>query len=328
MRRTACGLAALACLLAACSGPTMPAFGDSDDLVIVMEPGAGEALRAAVADVFEATDPWLVGEPVFEAEYAAPADLADYTTRRNLLLCGTWSDAGVAGIVRDRVPGVPVSDEPGMAVATDIWAGRQVVAALMAGSEDQLVAYLAEQDGELADRLVDAVRKRLVTALDRDAETSGLHDALEQRFGWTISVPEDYELDTGAEDDGFVRFDRRKPDRYIFVTWRPGLPEDVTLEFALEERTRLCAAYHNGDVVQEGRPVRSDTVRIDGHPALRIRGWWGNSDYTAGGPFVAYCFAVPEERRVYYLDANLFAPGLDKTPLMRHLDAVLRSFRP
>ena len=66
--------------------------------------------------------------------------------------------------------------------------------------------------------------------------------ALEERFGWTICVPEDYELDTGAERDGFIRFDRRQPDRYIMISWRSGSASDVTPEYATAERNRLCSS--------------------------------------------------------------------------------------
>ncbi len=72
----------------------------------------------------------------------------------------------------------------------------------------------------------------------------------------------------------------------------------------------------------------ADTVMLAGEPALRLRGWWGNRELTGGGPFVSYCLYSPDDHVVYYIDANLFAPGLEKTPFIRHLDGVLMTFRP
>ncbi len=328
MRTALCTLIVVAALATGCTGPTMPAFGETDDLVIIIDAPPGSELRAELSDVFEAVDTWLVREPAFDVSFATPGRLGDYTSWRNILFCGVWDEGEVGEVVRSRVPGVPLTDEASFTTATDIWAGRQVVAALMAGSEEELVAYLQAEGANIRSELMFDVRERLVTALCQDSRSSGRGGALEERFGWTICVPEDYELDTGAERDGFIRFDRRQPDRYLFVSWRSGAARDVTRDYATTERDRLCSLYHNGDTVQDRRPVLADTVQLAGMPALRLRGWWGNRELKGGGPFVSYCLHVPEEDRVYFLDASLFAPGQDKTPLMRHLDGVLMTFRP
>jgi len=326
--RTTCGvLLGLVLFAGGCGGPTMPAFGETDDLVLIIDRSAGEALRSELEAVFEAVEPWLVREPAFDVDYATPARFNDYSNWRNVILCGVWGGE-VGAIVRDRVPGVPLSGEAAMTTATDIWAGRQVVGVIVAETEEQLLELLRTRGEELRTRFALEVRARLAVSLCQDAQSSGLKGALEDRFGWTICVPEDYELDTGAERDGFIRFDRRQPDRFVFVSWRPGGAANLTREYALAERDRLCSLYHNGDVIQEARPVLADTTEIAGTRALRLRGWWGNDELTGGGPFVAYCLHVPEDGRVYYLDASLFAPGQEKTPLIRHLDGILTTFRP
>ncbi len=328
MRSVVCTLVALAALTTGCTGPTMPAFGETDDLVIIIDASASAALRDGLSSVFEAVDTWLVREPCFDVVFATPRQLGDYTSWRNILLCGTWNGGETADVVRSRVPGVPLTDDATLTTSTDVWAGRQVVAALMAGSEEQLLSFLATEGDALRSELTNDIRERLVTALCQDTRTSGRRDALEERFGWTICVPEDYELDTGAERDGFVRFDRRQPDRYVFISWRPGTPGDVTREYATSERDRLCSLYHNGDTLQDRRPVLADTVQLADEPALRLRGWWGNRELSGGGPFISYCLYAPDDGLVYFIDASLFAPGQDKTPLMRHLDGVLMTFRP
>ena len=328
MRPALCTFIIIAALATGCTGPMMPAFGETDDLVIIVDESASDALRAELSTVFEAVDLWLVREPAFDVSFATPRRLNDYTSWRNILLCGTWEDGEIGDIVRSRVPGVPIGAEPALTTTTDVWAGRQVVAAIMGNSEEQLVAFLRTEAAALRSELTIDVRERLVAALCQDARSSGRGDALDERFGWTICVPEDYELDTGAERDGFIRFDRRQPDRYLFVSWREGTPDDVTRDYAISERDRLCSLYHNGDTVQGRRPVFADTVMLAGDPALRLRGWWGNRELTGGGPFVSYCVHSPDEGRVYFIDASLFAPGQDKTPLMRHLDGVLMTFRP
>ena len=86
------------------------------------------------------------------------------------------------------------------------------------------------------------------------------------------------------------------------------------------------ARYFDGDVIEWKRPVEVEQVDFLGRPAVRVSGWWGNRTLVGGGPFRTYCFYEPSSERVYLLDISLFAPGVDKTALMRNLDAIAHTF--
>ncbi|MBC8450968.1 DUF4837 family protein, partial [bacterium] len=102
---------------------------------------------------------------------------------------------------------------------------------------------------------------------------------------------------------------------------------EITRDSLIAARDAVCEAYHNGDKVELRRPVLVDTVSFSGRTALCLSGWWGNMDLVGGGPFRTYAFHDAEDQRTYIVDVSLFAPGLDKTPVMRNLDAIANTFR-
>jgi hypothetical protein len=149
---------------------------------------------------------------------------------------------------------------------------------------------------------------------------------LSERYGWSLSPPTGYDLISSAASQGFVFLRRTQPDRNLFVCWRKGGSELVTKDFALGMRQELARRYYDGDEIEWKRPLAADTVSFAGTTALRLSGWWANTRLLGGGPFRLYCFAVADQGRVYLVDESLFAPGMDKVPLMRNLEAIAHTF--
>jgi hypothetical protein len=167
---------------------------------------------------------------------------------------------------------------------------------------------------------------RLADRLKEDADESGMTRALEERFGWSIAPPTGYDFFTTDAEEGFVFFRRTRPDRTIFVHWESGGPDLVSEEHVLSSREELAMRYFDGDVIERQRPLITERVDFLGRRAVRVSGWWGNRELVGGGAFRTYCFHEPTQGRVYIVDASLFAPGFDKTSLMRNLDAIAHTF--
>ena len=171
-----------------------------------------------------------------------------------------------------------------------------------------------------------AVLARLSASLRATAVKAGMAQAMSERFGWSVSPPTGYDFYATDGADGFVFFRRTRPDRTIFVYWTSRGPEFVSEQFALSRREELAASYLDGDTIERNRPIEVEHVDFMGMPAIRVSGWWSNRDLVGGGPFRTYCFHEPSSDRLYLVDISLFAPGLEKTPLMRNLDAVAHTF--
>jgi hypothetical protein len=310
--------------LMSCSGPVVTAVGESDDIVVVCDANDSE-LAELVVSTLEAGQQWLLGEPLFRTTLTTPGQSGDLRNMRHVLLVGAWG-GGSAEMAHRVFPGLGPDAAPELRLAEDIWAKRQVVAAVVASDESSLAAYLREHGEELRWRLADASVARLSTALRDDADEKGLTEAMLQRFGWSLAMPPGYDLFTTNEEDGFVFFRRTAPDRTVFLYWAESVPAALNESYAMTMREEIAGAYLDGDAIEWNRPLVVETVEFLGRPAIRISGWWGNRKLVGGGPFRSYFFYDESSGRVYLLDLSLFAPGYDKTALMRNLEAIAQTF--
>lgn len=322
-RVTLCLLAIAA--LCSCSGPVVTAVGDSDDLVVIYDESSSELVELVVSSL-ESANSWLLDEPAFKTTLTTFEQSGDLKNIRHVLLVGTWESGPVGDMAHELFPGLAESDPAGLHVTEDVWAKRQMVGALVGADAEAVAAFVRERGDELRDRLEAAALRRLSTSLRETAVDAGMAAAMSERFGWSVGPPTGYDFYTTDEGEGFVFFRRTRPDRTFFVYWTDGTPEFVSEQFALSRRDELAGRYLDGDVVEWNRPVEAERVDFLGRSAVRVSGWWGNRALVGGGPFLTYCFYEPSQERVYMLDGSLFAPGFDKTALMRNLDAIAHTF--
>jgi hypothetical protein len=60
-----------------------------------------------------------------------------------------------------------------------------------------------------------------------------------------------------------------------------------------------------------------------------VRGAWTNppGGWPAAGPFILWSVSCPEQNRLYFIDAWLYAPAKEKWEYMIQLETILNSFR-
>jgi hypothetical protein len=110
----------------------------------------------------------------------------------------------------------------------------------------------------------------------------------------------------------------------ITVYWEGGDWSDPAAT-GLERKKMLAWEFWDEDeIVEETLDIQDGTFL--GHQGAVLSGTWENRKYTIGGFYVTYCFACEECGRNYVVDASVFAPGLEKLPLIRELKAVLSTF--
>ncbi|MCK4409661.1 MAG: DUF4837 family protein [Candidatus Eisenbacteria sp.] len=317
-------LLALAGLLS-CSGPVVTAVGDSNDVVIIHDEGASELVELLVT-AMESPCSWLLEEPAFSTTLTTLEESGDLKNLRHVLLVGTWDSGSVGQMVQKLFPGLTEDSPPAISFTEDVWAKGQVVGAVMGADSRAVATFLREHGDRVRGDMEVAVLARLSTSLRETAVKAGMAQAMSERFGWSLSPPSGYDFYATDGGDGFVFFRRTRPDRTIFVYWKNGTPGFVSEQFTLSTREELAVRYLDGDAIERRRPVEVEHVDFMGLPAIRVSGWWGNRSLVGGGPFRTYCFHEPSSDRVYLVDVSLFAPGFDKTALMRNLDAVAHTF--
>jgi hypothetical protein len=63
------------------------------------------------------------------------------------------------------------------------------------------------------------------------------------------------------------------------------------------------------------------------YKAVRMEGYWENSEELYGGPFICFFVQDPIRARIWIVDCLVYAPGFDKHTLLRELVSVAETFR-
>ena len=103
------------------------------------------------------------------------------------------------------------------------------------------------------------------------------------------------------------------------------------MESGLADRDRLIAMraemgdkMHTEDILPQTF-VWSE-VEFGAKTFLKLEGAWNSRRFDGGGAF--WCYFVADERRgrVYCVDLLIYAPGMDKMPMFRRMEAVASTF--
>jgi hypothetical protein len=304
---------------------TQPAHGEETSVIVV----AIDSLWSASAeDVRAALEPRLFtvrDEKAFEVTHVSPAseDWLELRRFKQVLVVGTAADGWVGAALGDTVVAAPVIVE-----RPDVWARGQVVTAVVVPAESSLVAFkrlLPELGRVLDDRFRAYVHARMFSS---DANTA-LRDSLAAVAGFSVLLPNIYRPE---QSDGAYVF-RSAPvagsqlARVIVIAWRDELNR-LTADEVLDWRDRLAPLVFS--LPQETGRERVETRALDGRAAgsLEVHGVWTSRDasWPAAGPFLDRVVLCPEQRRTYFLEAWLYAPGRAKYEYMIQFQRLLDSF--
>ena len=316
------------CLIVACSKPMIAAFGSNSEVLIVTTPRcASEA--AKLKNILEREIVTVQYEKAFNVRIVTAADLRTELSRKNIVLLDFLTPASdLEGRIRDVAGasfGALKEGKLNRCVAYDRWAKGQAVMVITAPSKNDLDEFLENKADEIFDFVDACVQTRLNKALFYAGEQKAASERLLKTYGWTLRLPRGYEIDESYASERVVKIMKDKPARMITVYWEGGTWEDEPAT-CLERKRMLAWDYWDEDeVIDETLEIKQgDFV---GYEATVLTGAWQNRKYTIGGIFVTYCFTCSESGRHYVVDAAVFAPGLDKLPLMRELKAILSTFR-
>ncbi len=210
----------------------------------------------------------------------------------------------------------------------DVWARDQVVTVLVlppVPDRASLQAKLRELNERLDAQYRAWVRERMFVSGVNDS----LMGALRAR-GFSLVLPKVYDF---AVEDSFFLFRNAYPDpssliRSLLVTWVLHATPTLEPRSLREWRERVDERFYAPPQDIQDEALRFDTVMVDDKLALELRGvWQDRSDFPAAGAFIARAIPCPAQKRLYYMDAWLYAPGKDKYQYMLQLETLLDSFR-
>ena len=323
-------LTALALLGCGCSHEKLPALGPSNLLTIVTNLSPDDPAIQAVKAAFTRPVVSVEEESRYSFEVHGAAGLARQRDSRNLVLVADLSRRDEVSrkvrevLGRDRAAGL--LKRAGWVVLPNVEALGQTMVVVAGSDGAGILRFLEAEAGELYARADSMVTQRAVDIVYMHGEDRAMSRYLESKNGWTVRIPKGFRA---AEDrkNGVVKLvsaDNQEPARLFLAYWTPSRSSAPDPDYCLKLRARLAWLYYDGD---RADPVSTSVSRttFHGRKAVRIEGIWQNEKHLIGGPFFTVCFV--DKGRLYLLDGVVFAPGMDKSPWLRQLEALMLTFK-
>ena len=315
------------CLPAGCSKPIIAAFGSNSEIVIVTVPRCKDH-AAVLQSILEREVQTVQYERAFQVRVVTTGDVRQENNRKNVIILDYLQPDG---LLSDTVLSLAGSDKDAFRQGTlnrkvlhDRWARGQVLMLIAAPTHQDLDDLLVRQSDDIFDFVSTAVQTRLNRAIFYAGEQTAASERLASEYGWTLRLPTGYDIDETYASQRIIKMIKDKPARMITVYWEGGQWEDRPA-LCLERKKMLAWEFWDQDeIVTE--TLQFSEGKFSGQDATMMTGLWENKKYTIGGIFVSYCFRCDACQRNYVVDAAVFAPGLDKLPLVRELKAILVPF--
>jgi hypothetical protein len=159
-----------------------------------------------------------------------------------------------------------------------------------------------------------------------------LADSLQEMAGFSLYLPEVYHW---SVEDSLYIFRNDNPDpaeliRQFGVTWRTPIPTELTTDSLMDWKEAVSREFYAYPQAVQREELHTRSLVMGDMMINEVRGAWSNppgSSWPAAGPFIFWTVACPEQNRLYFIDAWLYAPGKEKWEFLLQLETVLGSFR-
>lgn len=310
------------------------AAGSYGDLAVVL---GDESLRPGVQAFLD-----RLNRPVsFVIRAEAPYQIDIFTARqwkisrnyKNILMVAVWDGQGrlhkeIRRLLSERTRMRFQESGGGIAQLRDPYARYQFGLIVTASDRNSLMSLLNRKVEEIRDKIEEQNRLRINRRFLRDGIHEKQRDRYWQAFDFTIDMPQIYR-ENQVKPGGFAAIEwmRNAPSRGITLAWRefPD-PAAVYADNAalLAWRRQIGEIVHKEDLVDMSL-VWADTT-LAGRPCRKLTGAWNGRNFDGGGPFWCYFLSDPRGERLFCLDILVYAPGQDKLPYFREMQAVASTF--
>lgn len=156
-------------------------------------------------------------------------------------------------------------------------------------------------------------------------------EAVRQTFGLTITLPQGMDKWKAGHDFIWLSDDGNAAMSNICIYALPGLSADSSLVATRRDSVmqRNIPGQADGMYMHTEAAVRlvHRSMNFRGRRLLRSEGLWELEGDAMGGPFVCHTWVDTAAGRTLVAEAFVYAPGQDKAPLMKRLEAALLTIR-
>ena len=322
-----CILLAALLLVPACQRRIIAAFGSNSEIVIVTTSRCAEE-AAALRTILEREVLTVQYEQAFTVRVVTSGEVKPEQGRKNIVLLDFLDPESP---VSRRILSLAGNDKDAFRqgqinykAVHELWARGQVVMVLAAPTREALAGMLSSEADRIFSFVSSEVQARLNRALFEAGEQQAVTEGLAEKYGWSLRLPLGYEVDETHASQRVIKILKDQPARMITVYWEGGDWTDAAAT-CLERKKMLAWEFWDQDeIVEESLDIQDGTFL--GHTGTVLSGTWENKKYTIGGFYFTYCFPCEQCNLNFVVDAAVFAPGLEKLPLIRELKAVLSTF--
>ena len=309
---------------------------DSAEFIVIEN-----ALKETFGKIIHTPQP----EELFQIVRNSVNDINLLKRKKNIIIAaplnsGSYTSNYIESIIDTSVNQLILDDSIFVINKYDLWAQNQIVSILSSNNIESLKEKILENKDDLLYYFREASNKRLSQGLynsrfeQKDIEARFLKD-----YGWMIYVQADYQVAMEVPEKNFVWLRRgvnTDIEKWIFVHWiENSTPEFLDIDSIAAERNRLTKEFYRTtddvtfvELYHDSLAVTVNSeVNFNDKYALMTQGLWRFNNGSGGGPFISYTFYDEETRRIYMLDASIFAPKYYKKSLIQQVDVLLHSFK-
>ncbi|MBU0713308.1 DUF4837 family protein [bacterium] len=330
MRKFPVILLLIVAVLSGCGAKRM-AKGPSDVVYVV----ASEAVREKVRTAIDTTFSFGIRTPEFQHYYMTSWQSLDrireylYYPHTIVVVDMNVNDVAsrlVKGLLsEDRLESIK-RDTVALFALPNTWQDVQTLIIAAAYDVDKLSDFIMERQGWLYSKIDQKYFERQSRFLFGRYEQKDLSRKLENKYGWTMRMPSDFQIIHEYHNRNFVWLGRALPYRWISVSWANGIKTEwLTANGLFQKREAIGSLY--GQVKTEKRFLGHKFVKLEDWDALRMWGLWYHEEDARGGPFMTYAFYDHKSDKTYVIDMLVYSPGEKTVNYLRQMEIMARTFR-
>ena len=224
--------------------------------------------------------------------------------------------------------------KPVLEMLQNVWARPQRVVKISSPSVEGIKEVFEANKVKIVNLYDNAEMDRLQKLYSKSKNIEAI-TAIEKKFGFSLNVPADYYL--ALEKDNFIWLRREtnlEGQGMLIYTY----PYTDTIAFnplkIQSVRNQFTELYVPGPSDSSYMAIADEyvlpiprSVTLKNQPATEFRGLWEVRKDFMGGPFISYTFVDEKNNMVVTLDGYVYAPGINKLPMLKQVQSILLSFK-
>ena len=309
------------------------AIGEPDVLIVIADSTDWLLLEHQLRKAFAPEIATPQNETWYNIQHVLPKNAREFFDYKNILLVSLLREGSpslnlIKKMFSEQLVHAMQNGEQPVALKRNQWRKEQLLMLLTALGVKPFDEIIEFRGDELRGYFDEVFVNRQKEYLYERYEQKKLAKRFQEEHNWSIRVPRDFIIIHERPDSNFVWLGRHLPIRWLSIYWE-SVDGQVSVDSASAFRMRkFIGENHYGDIATNPDFVETEQVTLSGRKAVKIRGIWEHTNEAKGGVFIGYLLYDSDSGRLYYLDGQIFAPGMKKLVYLRQLDIVLNTFTP